>query len=180
MALPTDPGAPYVDPALQAILDNLNGPHTSFPDYAALVEQYLAPYQQGFEAQMQALRAQIEAQMGMAQQQGEVTQKELSDIHGKALQSIDNNLGARGLADSGDADYLPAQENKRYESAKTGQANQLLQYLTQLQNTLTNQQLAGLQGLQQQRLDLMKWLPSVYQPTTWTGGIEPPGSRVWS
>lgn len=162
MAVPVDPNYPPTP-----------NPYTtqasSSPDWTKLIQQYMDPYQQMYEDQMAQLAAQMGAQQGFAQSNAGLNAEQLDILHKKAIYDIKNSMGSRMLTDSGESHYQINKENALYKIAKNLQSNSLMSYLSNLSNQLAMQKLSGLQNLQQQRMGLLQFLPSLYSsvPTSY-------------
>lgn len=151
------------------IASALSQPSFTQPDWSGLLNTYMQPYQSIYDVQMAALQKRIGAQTQLANQRftgsDTSTMARLADEHSELGRRIVNTLAAQGLFDSGGRRFQQAQEALRYKRAETDASNQLLDYLTGLQNSLADAQFQGQLGLANQRLQTASTLGSLYQPT---------------
>lgn len=174
VAPPTTP--PSVPPVVRApwagrgaALGALGAPTITQPNWEELLNQYLAPYQSIYDAQMAALQNRIGAQSQLAKQRfsgsDTSTMARLADEHTDLGRRIVNTLAAQGLFNSGATPFQQKREDLRYKRASTDASNALLDYLTGLQNQLADAQFQGQLGLANQRMSIGSMLPTLYQPT---------------
>lgn len=151
------------------IISKLLQPTVTQPDWQKLLDQYMQPYQSIYDAQMAALQQRIAAQSQLANQRfsgsDTSTMARLSDEHSDLARRIVNTLAGQGLYNSGATGFQQGREDLRYKRAQTDASNQLLDYLTGLQNQLADAQYQGQLGLANTRLGLGTTIGSLYQPT---------------
>lgn len=140
-------------------------PQYTFPDYNALLEQYMAPFRALFEAQIGKLSEDISRQQEFAKKQEALSLSNLNQQHDVNTQTILNTMAARGLAESGEQPYRTNLENKSYSNAKSSLQNALSNTLAALASQLEQAKYAGLMGLEQQQLGLIPFIQNTYQPT---------------
>lgn len=178
---PIYPGAPY--PRIGATLnpgDILSAPAGFVtPNYDDIIAKAMAGWQALSQAQLGALGAQVGAQSDIAKANAALAQQQLDAQHKENIHNLDQNLAARGLYQSGEQPYQTGRENRSYTYATTTAANNLLAFLTQLQDQLVNAKLAALQEQQAQQQQLLTTIPAQY-PATWRDA-QPimPTSRTW-
>ncbi len=100
-------------------------PGWTTPDYNSIIDRLLGP-----------LRSQIDLQSNLARANAQLAQSGLSEQHKLALKSMIATLQAHGLGTSGEPHYRKNLEDNQYQRATNLAANQLLAYLTSLQNQL--------------------------------------------
>lgn len=147
---------------------SLNGGGWQFPDYTSLLNQWMNPYQNLYNSSQQQALAWLNSQSQIAQNrfnQGDTsTMARLKDTHEQALQGIVNSLAARGILHSGENKYQTGLENERYKRAEYDASNQLLDYLSGLQQQYALNQQSALGGLINQQTGLASQLAGIYQP----------------
>lgn len=144
-------------------------PGWHYPDYNALLSQWMQPYQTQYNAGQQGALAQLNTGSQIAQNrfnQGPYsTLSQLKTQHETAVRNMINSLAARGILHSGEKPYQTNVENQRYGQAKNDASNQLLDFLNNLQQQYASQQLSALGNLQDQQTSLAEQLAQIYQPT---------------
>lgn len=168
---PPMPGAPNPPSPSQA------GSGWQFPDYNQLLTQWFNPYLTQYNSAQQQALAWLNSQSQIAQNrfnQGDTsTMARLKDIHDIALRDITNGLAARGILNSGETKYQNQQENLRYKRASYDASNQLLDYLSGLQQQYALNQQSSYGNLLNTETGLAGTLAQIYQPYYTPPGTTP-------
>ncbi len=171
---PVAPPSPYItgptgtpNPYQHVAPHNAGG--WQFPDYQALLNQWLAPYQQQYDAANQQALAGLNTQEQLAQNrfnQGDTsTMARLKGAHEDMVQHITNSLAARGILHSGQLGFENKREDLAFKRANYDASNQLLDYLSNLQQQYLSGQQSAMAGLNDQQLSIAEQLAQIYQPT---------------
>lgn len=142
--------------------------HWNYPDYRQLLEQWMQPYMEQYNAALKALEAETAGSGQIASQRfrsGETsTMARLADQHTDAVRQITNSLADRGLLSSGDRSFYGQREDTRYTRAKYDASNQLIDYLRGLASAAAERRRQMLDALNQQRLATAGQLGDLFQP----------------
>lgn len=149
----------------------------TYPDYTALLQQWMAPYLQQYQGDIAAARAGLTADVDTAReryQQGDTSiLARLKGVHEDNLLGITNNLAARGILQSGETKYQNDRENLGYKRTRYDAENQLLDYLKGVQKAFADFQQQRALQLAQQQQDVAETVGQVYQPTYTAPGTSP-------
>lgn len=183
MAAPLDPTGTGTLPApsFNTDLPNQGQGHWDYPDYAGLLQKWMAPYQQQYTGEMAAQKAQLDLNQGLANERYStgptstlerfkqqeafgtlrhgMTVEQAQHQHDINLRQLTNSLAARGMLSSGEKDYQNAEEAWRFANLNKGEAAQYKQeqYGYQTQRSDAANQLADyLRGIQQAYADAQR------------------------
>jgi hypothetical protein len=155
--------------------------HWDYPDYAGLLQKWMAPYQQQYTGEMAAQKAQLDLNQGLANERYStgpnstlerfkhqeafgtlrhgMTVEQAQHQHDINLRQLTNSLAARGMLSSGEKDYQNAEEAWRFANLNKGEEAQYSQeqygYQTQ-RSDAANQLTDYLRGIQQAYADAQR------------------------
>jgi hypothetical protein len=135
------------------------------PDYNAIIDRLMAPIKAKLDAQLKALEAQTAFQRSLGTDNARLQQESIKAIHEQAQKSINDTNTAHGLLDSGDTHYRHNQESANFSRQSQLQANQLLAYLTNLENQLRQQVIDQQNALETALLNAQDYAATNYSPT---------------
>ncbi len=159
------------------LLNNANV--ANIPDYNAMANQMMSPYEQAaaaqqaaFNAQMAALQDQISHQRGFAEDAYGINKANDQAAYDQYMKELIARLVGRGLGSSGAKNYYSRIRQEALQRQLALLKNSLQSYLYGLDSQLTNARLSG-QGqlaaqqaqLGAQRSSILSQLPSQYPAT---------------
>jgi hypothetical protein len=140
--------------------------HTQMPDYDSIINRLMAPLREGNEAKLKALGAQTDFQKKLAQENARIQQEQMAQVHKRAVKTIVNSLAGRGMIQSGDKAYNVDFENDTYGRSTSLAQNQLLAFLVQLEDQLSNAALDATNSENSGLLAAQQYAQQNYSPNT--------------